>query len=43
MERFEFYCPIREDDVRLAPGEMEQLLKSKLMEFCGVQIIRTIK
>jgi len=23
MERFEFYCPIRDDDVRLAPSGME--------------------
>lgn len=23
MERFEFYCPMRDDDLRLVPSEME--------------------
>jgi len=43
MEKFDFYCPIRDEDVRLESGGIDTLLKSKLMEFCGVQIIRTIK
>ena len=42
METFEFFCPFKQGVV-LEPSKISDLLKGKLMEFCGVQLIQTIK
>jgi len=39
MEKFEFYCPVRDDDVRLDKSGLEKLFKSRLLDFCSVHII----